>query len=87
MEKKLTKSDFFWAFVRSNFLQGSWNMERMQALGYAFGMVPILRRLYEGEELKKAMIHIDRFDEDVVTEEKPNWQKLKKRWKKSRRKL
>ena len=55
MEKKLTQSDFFWAFVRSNFLQGSWNMERMQALGYAFGMVPILRRLYEGEELKKAM--------------------------------
>ena len=39
------------------------------------------------EELKKAMIHIDRFDEDVVTEEKPNRQKLKKRWKKSRRKL
>ena len=33
MEKKLTKSDFFWAFIRSNFLQGSWNMERMQALG------------------------------------------------------
>ena len=55
MEKKLTSSDFFWTFVRSNFLQGSWNMERMQALGYAFGMVPILRRLYEGEELKKAM--------------------------------
>ena len=55
MEKKLTSSDFFWAFIRSNFLQGSWNMERMQALGYAFGMVPILRRLYEGEELKKAM--------------------------------
>ncbi len=55
MEKKLTSGDFFWAFVRSNFLQGSWNMERMQALGYAFGMVPILKRLYEGEELKKAM--------------------------------
>ena len=55
MEKKLTSSDFFWAFVRSNFLQGSWNMERMQALGYCFGMVPILKRLYEGEELKKAM--------------------------------
>lgn len=55
MEKKLTKSDFFWAFIRSNFLQGSWNMERMQALGYAFGMVPILKRLYTGEELKQAM--------------------------------
>ncbi|SEH23998.1 MULTISPECIES: PTS mannose transporter subunit IID [unclassified Selenomonas] len=55
MEKKLTKSDFFWAFVRSNFLQASWNMERMQGLGYCFGMVPILKRLYEGEELKQAL--------------------------------
>ena len=55
MEKKLTRSDFFWAFVRSNFLQASWNMERMQGLGYCFGMVPILKRLYEGEELKQAL--------------------------------
>ena len=55
MEKKLTSSDFFWAFVRSNFLQASWNMERMQGLGYCFGMVPILKRLYEGEELKQAL--------------------------------
>ena len=55
MEKKITSSDFFWTFVRSNFLQASWNMERMQGLGYCFGMVPILRRLYEGEELKKAI--------------------------------
>ena len=55
MEKKLTSSDFFWAFIRSNFLQASWNMERMQGLGYCFGMVPILRRLYEGEDLKKAI--------------------------------
>ncbi len=55
MEKKLTQSDFFWAFIRSNFLQASWNMERMQGLGYCFGMVPILKRLYEGEELKQAL--------------------------------
>ena len=55
MEKKITSSDFFWTFVRSNFLQASWNMERMQGLGYCFGMVPILRRLYEGEELKQAI--------------------------------
>lgn len=55
MEKKITKSDFFWTFVRSNFAQGSWNMERMQALGYCFGMVPIIKRLYEGEERKEAI--------------------------------
>ncbi|MBQ7496865.1 MAG: PTS mannose transporter subunit IID [Selenomonas sp.] len=55
MEKKLTSTDFFWVFIRSNFLQASWNMERMQAAGYCFGMVPILRRLYHGEELKQAI--------------------------------
>ena len=55
MDKKITKSDFFWTFVRSNFAQGSWNMERMQALGYCFGMIPVLKRLYKGEELKQAL--------------------------------
>ena len=55
MQKKITASDFFWTFIRSNFLQASWNMERMQALGFCFGMVPIIRRLYEGEERKLAM--------------------------------
>ncbi len=55
IEKKLTKKDFFWMFIRSNFLQGSWNMERMQALGYCFGMVPLIKRLYQGEEQKKAL--------------------------------
>jgi PTS system, mannose/fructose/sorbose family, IID component len=45
-EKKLTKKDLFWVFVRSNFLQGSWNFERMQALGFAFSMTPAIRRLY-----------------------------------------
>ncbi|WP_110953831.1 PTS mannose transporter subunit IID [Anaerosinus massiliensis] len=53
--KKLTKGDMLNAFIRSNFLQGSWNFERMQALGYCFGMVPIIKRLYEGQERKDAM--------------------------------
>ncbi len=55
MEKKLTSNDFFWTFIRSNFAQGSWNMERMQALGYCFGVIPILKRLYEGDDLKQAL--------------------------------
>ena len=45
--KKLSSNDLFWTFIRSNFLQGSWNMERMQALGFCFGMVPIIKKLYE----------------------------------------
>lgn len=56
-QKKLSKNDLFWVFVRSNFLQGSWNFERMQALGFAFSMTPAIRKLYpEGsEERKQAM--------------------------------
>ncbi|MCS5780802.1 PTS system mannose/fructose/sorbose family transporter subunit IID [Klebsiella pneumoniae subsp. pneumoniae] len=33
-EKKLTQSDIRGVFIRSNLFQGSWNFERMQALGF-----------------------------------------------------
>ena len=33
-EKKLTQSDIRGVFLRSNLFQGSWNFERMQALGF-----------------------------------------------------
>src|SRR3712207_2867456 len=54
-EKKITKRDLISMFIRSNFHQGSWNFERMQALGYCFEMIPIIKRLYHGEERKKAL--------------------------------
>ncbi|SKA79952.1 PTS system, mannose-specific IID component [Clostridium sp. USBA 49] len=52
---KLTKKDLRNVFIRSNFHQASWNFERMQALGYCFAMVPVIKRLYKGEERKAAM--------------------------------
>lgn len=55
LEKKLTKSDITSMFIRSNLHQGSWNYERMQALGYCFAMVPVIKRLYTGEERKQAI--------------------------------
>ena len=55
LEKKLTKSDITSMFIRSNFHQGSWNYERMQALGYCFAMVPVIKRLYTGDERKQAL--------------------------------
>jgi PTS system mannose-specific IID component len=55
LEKKLTKSDLTSMFIRSNFHQGSWNYERMQALGYCFAMVPVIKRLYTGDERKQAL--------------------------------
>ncbi len=56
-EKKVTKDDLFWTFVRSNFLLGSFNFERMQAMGFCCAMMPILKRVYSDnpEEMKAAL--------------------------------
>ena len=43
---KLTKRDRFNVMWHSQFLQGSWNYERMQNGGYAYSMIPALRKLY-----------------------------------------
>ena len=54
--KKLTKGDIFNMFVRSNFLLGSFNFERVQALGYCFIMLPAIKRLYApGPERNEAL--------------------------------
>ncbi|PPI86763.1 PTS mannose transporter subunit IID [Candidatus Pantoea edessiphila] len=45
-EKKLTISDLTAVVIRSNLFQGSWNFERMQALGFCFSILPVIRRLY-----------------------------------------
>lgn len=56
-KKKLTKNNIRSVFIRSNLFQGSWNFERMQALGFCFSMIPIIRRLYKGnsQEQKQAI--------------------------------
>ena len=56
-EKKVTKDDLFWTFVRSNFLLGSFNFERMQSMGFCVSMMPILKRLYgdSKDEMKAAL--------------------------------
>lgn len=47
---KLTKSDRFKVFWRSQFLQASWNFERMQNVGWAYAMIPALKKLYKSKE-------------------------------------
>ena len=56
-EKKVTKDDLFWTFVRSNFLLGSFNFERMQSMGFCVSMMPILKRVYGDNvtEMKAAL--------------------------------
>lgn len=54
---KLTNSDIRAVFIRSNLFQGSWNFERMQALGFCFSIIPVIRRLYpkKSKEQKEAI--------------------------------
>ena len=56
-DKKVTKDDLFWTFIRSNFLLGSFNFERMQSMGFCVSMMPILKRVYgdNKEELKASL--------------------------------
>lgn len=64
-EKKLTARDIRGVFLRSNLFQGSWNFERMQALGFCFSMVPAIRRLYpENNDARKQAIrrHLEFFN-------------------------
>ncbi|AFP84776.1 PTS mannose transporter subunit IID [secondary endosymbiont of Ctenarytaina eucalypti] len=64
-QKKLTRGDIRGVFMRSNLFQGSWNFERMQALGFCFSMVPVIRRLYpENNDDRKQAIkrHLEFFN-------------------------
>ena len=48
--KKLTDNILNKVIWRHNLaLQWCWNYERMQAAGYAYAMVPVIKELYEGE--------------------------------------
>ena len=42
--------------MRSFLLQGCWNFERMQNLGFCYALMPALSKIYgKGEELRKAL--------------------------------
>lgn len=45
-EKRLTRGERINVWWRSNFLQGSWNYERIQNGGWVFAMIPVLKKLY-----------------------------------------
>ncbi len=47
---KLTKADRRSVMLRSQFLQGSWNYERMQNGGWAYALIPALKKLYPNKE-------------------------------------
>lgn len=66
MEKKvqLTKKDRMQVAWRSQFLQGSWNYERMQNGGWAYTMIPAIKKLYKTKEDRAAALqrHLEFFN-------------------------
>ncbi|UUV99724.1 PTS system mannose/fructose/sorbose family transporter subunit IID [Vagococcus luciliae] len=47
---ELSKKDRLTVAWRSTFIQGSWNYERMQNGGWAFSMIPAIKKLYKTKE-------------------------------------
>ncbi|MDM8099156.1 MULTISPECIES: PTS system mannose/fructose/sorbose family transporter subunit IID [Oceanobacillus] len=63
-ELKLSKRNRLSIWWRSTFLQGSWNYERMQNGGWAFSMIPAIKRLYQTKEDRAAALqrHLEFFN-------------------------
>ncbi|KIO66659.1 PTS system, mannose-specific IID component [Caldibacillus thermoamylovorans] len=61
---KLSKKDRISIWWRSTFIQGSWNYERMQNGGWAFTMIPAIKKLYKTKEDRAAALqrHLEFFN-------------------------
>ena len=60
----LSKSDRLHVWWRSTFLQGSWNYERMQNGGWAYSLIPAIKKLYTTKEDRAAALkrHLEFFN-------------------------
>ena len=60
----LSKADRQKVWWRSTFLQGSWNYERMQNLGWAYSLIPAIKKLYTKKEEQAAALerHLEFFN-------------------------
>ena len=61
---ELTTRDYIQTYFRSTLLLGSFNFERMQAIGFAYSMIPAIKRFYtnkndQAEALKR---HLEFFN-------------------------
>lgn len=63
-ELRLSKKDRISVWWRSMFLQGSWNYERMQNGGWAYTMIPAIKKLYKSKEERAAALkrHLEFFN-------------------------
>jgi len=63
-ELRLSKKDRISLWWRSTFIQGSWNYERMQNGGWAYSMIPAIKKLYKTKEDQSAALkrHLEFFN-------------------------
>jgi PTS system mannose-specific IID component len=64
VHKGIGAPDLFGVFRRAFLIQASWSFERMQALGFAFAIEPVLRKLYpdQVEYESRLRIHLEYFN-------------------------
>lgn len=68
-EKKLTKKDIIKSWIRwFMFAQSNYNYERLQATSFAHSMLPIIKKLYHGEEDRKKAVqrHLSFFNTEPI---------------------
>ena len=60
----LTKKDRISVWWHSTFIQGSWNYERMQNGGWAYALIPAIKKLYKTKEDRAAALkrHLEFFN-------------------------
>lgn len=51
----ITKKDLQKVYLRSIPMEFTWNYERQMHLGYCYALLPVLKKLYKGEDLADAM--------------------------------
>lgn len=63
-QKRLTRRDYASTYFRSTFMLGSFNFERMQAIGVCVSMIPAIRRFYTKKEDQAAALgrHLEFFN-------------------------
>jgi mannose/fructose/N-acetylgalactosamine-specific phosphotransferase system component IID len=64
VHKGIGAPDLFGVFRRAFLIQASWSYERMQSLGFAFAIEPVLRKLYPdpAEYESRLRIHLEYFN-------------------------
>ena len=67
-ERKLTARDLRRVFWRSCMLDSSWNYERQQNIGYSFGIVPVIEKVYEPGSEKQRRAYARSLDFMAITQ-------------------